>query len=66
MDGTRSNKAKFHLCPEGERLYLAWSALLDQTRPKTSRRQIAAARKAYFDHRAACQECSPLEGKVEG
>lgn len=64
MDGTRNN-THFHLCPDGERLYLAWSALLDQTRPKAGRRQIAAARRAYFDHRAACAECTPLEGNGE-
>lgn len=65
MDGTRNN-TKFHLCPEGERLYLDWSALLDQTRPKAGRKTIAAAKRAYFDHRAACQFCTPLEGKGEG
>ena len=46
------------LCTEGERLYMAWSGLLDQTRPKADKRDIRQAEQAYLAHRRECTECS--------
>jgi len=55
----------FHLCKEGEALYLAWSALLDQVRPKVPARKVAAAKRKYIKHRETCGTCTPPGGTHE-
>lgn len=57
------------LCETGRTLYMSWSNLLDQRRPRATRKAIAQARRAFLDHRAGCQDCRPPEvpqGVVHG
>jgi hypothetical protein len=48
----------FQLCDTGWIHYNLWSALLDQKRPKASRKDITAAKKAYLYHRQHCEKCT--------
>lgn len=57
MIGSKDNKP-WRLCDTGVALYMAWSAALDQTRPKADKRDILQAEQAYLAHRRACTECS--------
>jgi len=54
----------FHLCPEGERLYLIWAGLDDAHAPTQER---YAARDVYYQHRRDCPNCSdPWRKEPEG
>lgn len=59
ITGSRAG-AVFILCDKAEALYLAWQELR-QAAPKATRK-ASAARKRYFDHRAACTACTPMKG----
>lgn len=45
----------FHLCQEGERLYLAWAKKDEAHAPAQER---YAARDKYYKHREDCPECT--------
>lgn len=46
------------MCTEGMRLYMVWTNLLEQTRPKADKREIRRAKKAFVDHYyKICTEC---------
>ena len=47
-------------CDTGIGLYKAWSALLDQRRPKASKLDISLAKRAYLEHREGCERCKTL------
>ena len=47
-------------CETGIGLYKAWSALLDQRRPKASKKEISLAKRAYLKHRESCERCKTL------
>jgi len=49
----------FHLCDEGKRLYMVWSALEGV---KGKRRECTQARKAYQRHKAECMKCTDWDG----
>jgi len=44
-------------CDTGIGLYKAWSALLDQRRPKASKKEISLAKRAYLKHLERCEVC---------
>ena len=43
------------LCTEGERLYMAWSELLDAKQP------AGKLKRAYIKHRKQCEICTRLD-----
>jgi hypothetical protein len=55
----------FHLCDTGWIHFRTWSALLDQKRPRASRIDISAAKRAYDYHREHCDKCTPLSVHTE-
>ena len=53
-------------CELGIDLYMAWSILLDQNRPKAKAKEISDAKRNYINHRRKCKICPEWREEFNG